>query len=163
MTQPWIGQQMEQEKFVTSLTTRSDGWTHLQNIPLGKLLLKISVLKKVLFFESDCLYMLVGGILPGYLDYFCWVCAAGLSEPLPHYSLFCGYIVDPILIIFGEKSSFCNPNLVTFCDFCDSFLNRYIHYIPCKQRLHFRCVSWCAKSSFYQQPFKSIQKSGLIN
>ena len=21
---------------------------------------------------------------------FCWVCAAGLSEPLPHYSLFCG-------------------------------------------------------------------------
>ena len=21
--------------------------------------------------------------------YFCWVCAAGLSEPLPHYSLFC--------------------------------------------------------------------------
>ena len=78
MTQPWIGQQMEQEKFVTSLTTRSDGWTHLQNIPLGKLLLKISVLKKLLFFESDvdlylgsvyrpqrCLYMLVGGILPG--------------------------------------------------------------------------------------------------
>ena len=53
MTQPWIGQQMEQEKFVTSLTTRSDGWTHLQNIPLGKLLLKISVLTKVLFFESD--------------------------------------------------------------------------------------------------------------
>ena len=21
---------------------------------------------------------------------FCWVCAADLSEPLPHYSLFCG-------------------------------------------------------------------------
>ena len=21
---------------------------------------------------------------------FCWVCAAGHSEPLPHYSLFCG-------------------------------------------------------------------------
>ena len=61
MTQPWIGQQMEQETFVTRL----DGWTHLQNIPLGKLLLKISLLKKVLFFESDCLYMLVGGILPG--------------------------------------------------------------------------------------------------
>ena len=132
MTQPWIGQQMEQEKFVTSLTTRSDGWTHLQNIPLGKLLLKISVLKKLLFFESDvdlylgsvywpqrCLYMLVGGILPGgglitWIN-FCWVCAAGLSEPLPHYSLFCGYIVDPILIIFWEKSSFCNPNLVPFC------------------------------------------------
>ena len=29
---------------------------------------------------------------------FCWVCAAGLSEPLPHYSLFCGHIIDPILV-----------------------------------------------------------------
>ena len=25
---------------------------------------------------------------------FCWVCAAGLSEPLPHYSLFCGHFID---------------------------------------------------------------------
>ena len=23
---------------------------------------------------------------------FCWVCAVGLSEPLPHYSLFCGQL-----------------------------------------------------------------------
>ena len=23
---------------------------------------------------------------------FCWVCAAGLSEPLPNYSLFCGLL-----------------------------------------------------------------------
>ena len=23
---------------------------------------------------------------------FCWVCAAGNSEPLPHYSLFCGLL-----------------------------------------------------------------------
>ena len=23
---------------------------------------------------------------------FCWVCATGLSEPLPHYSLFCGQL-----------------------------------------------------------------------
>ena len=23
---------------------------------------------------------------------FCWVCAAGLSEPLPYYSLFCGQL-----------------------------------------------------------------------
>ena len=23
---------------------------------------------------------------------FCWVCAAGLFEPLPHYSLFCGHL-----------------------------------------------------------------------
>ena len=26
---------------------------------------------------------------------FCWVCAAGLSEPLPHYSLFRGQVETP--------------------------------------------------------------------
>ena len=31
-----------------------------------------------------------------------WVCAAGHSEPLPHYSLFCGPIIDPILVTFGQ-------------------------------------------------------------
>ena len=39
--------------------------------------------------------------------------AAGLSEPLPHYSLFCGDIIDPILVTFGKN--FGNPNLITFC------------------------------------------------
>ena len=34
---------------------------------------------------------------------FCWVCAAGLSEPL-----------DPILVTLGQICNFCNPNLVTF-------------------------------------------------
>ena len=37
---------------------------------------------------------------------FCWVCAAGLSVPLPHYSLFFRTIIDPILVTLG-------PNLVT--------------------------------------------------
>ena len=32
----------------------------------------------------------------------CWVCAAGLSEPLPHYSLFFWPIVDPILVTFWK-------------------------------------------------------------
>ena len=27
---------------------------------------------------------------------FCWVCAADLSDLLPHFSLFCGQIIDPI-------------------------------------------------------------------
>ena len=27
---------------------------------------------------------------------FCWVCTAGLSESLPHYSLFCSHIIHPI-------------------------------------------------------------------
>ena len=35
--------------------------------------------------------------------------------------------------------------------------------VPCEQRLHFRCVSWCAKSSLCRQLFKSVQKSGRIN
>ena len=26
---------------------------------------------------------------------FCWVCAAGLSEPLPHYNLFLGQLLTP--------------------------------------------------------------------
>ena len=41
---------------------------------------------------------------------FCWVCAAGLSEPLPH-SLFCGHIIDPILVTLGKKVIFA----VAFC------------------------------------------------
>ena len=39
-------------------------------------------------------------------------CAAGLSEPLPHYSLL--LIVEPILVTFGQICNFCDPNLVTF-------------------------------------------------
>ena len=31
----------------------------------------------------------------------CWVCAAGLSEPLPHYSDILWTIIDPILVTFG--------------------------------------------------------------
>ena len=33
-------------------------------------------------------------VFPGGVTWvnFCWVCAAGLSEPLPHYSLFCGQV-----------------------------------------------------------------------
>ena len=31
----------------------------------------------------------------------CWVCAAGLSEPLPNYSHILWPIIDPILVTFG--------------------------------------------------------------
>ena len=56
---------------------------------------------------------------------FSWVCAAGLSEPLTHYSLFCGLIIiiDPILVSFGQISNFCDPNLVTFYLFIYLILN----------------------------------------
>ena len=45
---------------------------------------------------------------------FRWVCAASLLEPLPHYSLFCGHIIDPILVTLRGKINFRNPNLITF-------------------------------------------------
>ena len=40
---------------------------------------------------------------------FCWVCAAGLSEPLPHYSLFLWPVIDPILVTFWENVIFAIP------------------------------------------------------
>ena len=33
---------------------------------------------------------------------FCWVCAAGLSEPLPYFSLFRGQLKTPSLSAFGQ-------------------------------------------------------------
>ena len=42
---------------------------------------------------------------------FCWVLAAGLSEPL-FYIMW--PIIDPILVIFGQICDFQDPNLVTF-------------------------------------------------
>ena len=44
---------------------------------------------------------------------FCWVCAAGLSEPLPRYRSILGHIIDPILVTFGQIRNFRDPNLVT--------------------------------------------------
>lgn len=34
----------------------------------------------------------------------CWVCAADITEPLPHLSLFCSHIIDSILVTLGKKS-----------------------------------------------------------
>ena len=45
-----------------------------------------------------------GGGGGGALVNFCWVCAAGLSESLPLYSLFFWPIIDPMLVMinFGQ-------------------------------------------------------------
>ena len=40
---------------------------------------------------------------------FCWVCVAGLSEPLPHYRLFLWGVIDPILVTFWENVIFAIP------------------------------------------------------
>ena len=50
----------------------------------------------------------------GHLDQliFCWVCAAGISEPIPHFSQSLLYFVaiytavGPILVTFGHYSPF---------------------------------------------------------
>ena len=42
---------------------------------------------------------------------FCWVCAAGLSEPLQSILW---PIIEPILVTFGQICIFHDPNLVTF-------------------------------------------------
>ena len=42
---------------------------------------------------------------------------AGLSEPLPHYSLFFWPIIDPILVTFGQICNFRHPNLHFHCLF----------------------------------------------
>ena len=36
-------------------------------------------------------------------SFFCWVCAAGLSEPLTYFSLCCGPIKDPNFVRFWER------------------------------------------------------------
>ena len=40
---------------------------------------------------------------------FCWVCATSLSEPLPHYSLFCGRLYTPSLSLLGKYVIFAIP------------------------------------------------------
>ena len=53
----------------------------------------------------------------GALVNFCWVCSAGLSDPLPHYRQYILWsVIDPILVAFwpGQICDFHDPNLVTF-------------------------------------------------
>ena len=40
---------------------------------------------------------------------FCWVCAAGLPEPLPHYSLFCGNLYTPSQALLSKYVIFAIP------------------------------------------------------
>ena len=55
-----------------------------------------------------------GGVGGTWVD--CWVCVAGLSEPLPHYSL--EYSVakyhDPMLVTFGQVCYFRDSQLSNF-------------------------------------------------
>ena len=62
---------------------------------------------------------------------FCWVCAAGLLEPLPHYSL-------PLLVNFGQICNFRNSNLSLsifneLTQFLDWMKNRFTFRLQYKQ------------------------------
>ena len=51
-----------------------------------------------------------GGASPGGTwANFCWVCAAGLSEPLLQYSLFCGQLQNPSQSLLGKYVIFAIP------------------------------------------------------
>ena len=55
--------------------------------------------------------------LPGgeYLAYFLLgMCPLDSQSPYPIYSLFCGQVIDAILVTFGQIHNFRHPNLVTF-------------------------------------------------
>ena len=56
--------------------------------------------------------------------FFCWVCATGLSESLPHDSPFFGHIIDSILVTLEKKSNFRTPNLAIFC-LCDYLIKPF--------------------------------------
>ena len=63
---------------------------------------------------------------------FCWVCATGLSEPLPHYRSILWPIIEPTLVTFGQICNFHNPNSVTFyfyklTHFFDGMENTLLH------------------------------------
>ena len=49
-------------------------------------------------YSVHCALYTPGGVTCANL---CWVCAASLSEPLPHYSHILWPIIDPILVTFG--------------------------------------------------------------
>ena len=48
---------------------------------------------------------------------FCWVCAAGLSEPLTSYKSILWPIIHPTLVTFGQICNFRDCNSVTFSCF----------------------------------------------
>ena len=76
-------------------------------------------------YQGERLYMWEGGVGGGgtWVN-FCWVCANGLSESLPHYSQFSvANIIDLTLVTFGQICNFRDPDLVTFY-FCVYHINR---------------------------------------
>ena len=60
---------------------------------------------------------------------FRWMCAAGILEPLPHFSLFVVYFVaniDPVLVTFAHCSDHCSLFLVYFADSYRTHLSQFL-------------------------------------
>ena len=74
-------------------TIRHELCSHISKIDISYMHLSENERTKYLF-RADKKKSKIVGKYPGGGTWvnFCWVCAAGLSEPLPHYSLFCSQL-----------------------------------------------------------------------
>ena len=76
------------------------------NILLTRKILFLPLKNKIHIFAPPCNILCISskpGGGGGTWVNFCWVCTAGLSKPLPHYSVFSSqFIIDPVLVTFGE-------------------------------------------------------------
>ena len=91
---------------------------------------------------------LLGRIFAGYV-------LAGLSEPLLHYSLFYGQVIDPILVTFGQiVRNFRDPNLVTF-SLCIYHILNEEHFAF---RLHYKHFGTFANSKYEELSYPQIRK-----
>ena len=90
---------------------------HKFSITLGELKTQfiINFTSNMLFQYSSNMYILVRPTSQWGLSWgatwvnFCWVCAAGFLEPLPHYSLFCGQLQTPSQSLWGKNVIFATP------------------------------------------------------
>ena len=67
---------------------------------------------------------------------FSWVCAAGLSEPPPHYSLFCGRLLSPVLVTLRQICNFRDPNLFMYLPYIGW---RTLYFSPTVQTFWYVC------------------------
>ena len=70
---------------------------------------------------------------------FCWVCAAGLSEPLAHYSLFCGQLQTPSQSPLGKYVIFTIQTQPLSIYVCTSYSTKNIYFSPTVQTFFYVC------------------------
>ena len=94
---------------------------------------------------------------------FCWVCATGFSDPLPHYGLFCGQLQTPPQSPLGKDVIFLMPiqSLSTFMNRSDPVLRlneeHFTFRLQCKHSVNFANRKYeelsCFQKSKFATPF----------